>query len=776
MQTKPLYSVVLIAKNEAKVLPRAIESLKEFMGRGGDVNIVDTGSTDGTADLARSLGCRVKEVGAKYIHVITEEEAKAINDRFIVENEMAILAPGDKYFDFAAARNDSVSMADCDWVCTMDCDEILTKMDIDKIDEIIKNPNLGQLEYNFVFSHDHYGNELIKFVQSKFYKRTKMNWVGIIHEMVTPIQGCTEIMDRYFLPEDIFKLEHWQNQETPRGGYLKGLAVDCFEHQEKDRNSHYFARELWWNGRPWSAAKEFKRHVEMDRWPAEKAESMLFLGDIYGAMGHPKEQIEWFARALDTDPTRREPLIKLAQTYMRRNQPIPANFYATAALELPWHGFYGSNKSFYENEPHEILYWAKGWMGDREGAKKHILKCLEYQRENPQYLRDTQFYFDYAANNIAGWFSFKEQLFMFNAGRMMESAIELGSWKGKSTYALCKSGCPDVTAIDTWKGSEFEPEAHAEAKTGSVEAEFRKNLKDFPNLKIIKADINDAVKNVPDKSVDMVFIDAGHTYEEVKNDILKWKDKARILLCGHDYVSGWPGVKQAVDELLGGPDELHDTVWVKWLVKPLVSICIPTLGRPEKLNRLLTAIKENAGYDNYEIIVKADEMPPNNVGAPTMLARCVAESKGELVMFLGNDCIPEKNFLREAVWEMARRFPEMDGMIGLHDSYWKGELGHVAPHWLASKKLLPYLGGNFFDTDFYHTGVDNLLLLRCEKIGKYKWSEKSKITHDHPIHNGFTSGVDELYQQAYGGPRHDHDDKLYAEKIKEYGLEDHKWI
>lgn len=49
------------------------------------------------------------------------------------------------------------------------------------------------------------------------------------------------------LGEEIFKLEHWQNPETNRGGYLKGLAVDCFQHQEKDRNSHYFSREMFWN-------------------------------------------------------------------------------------------------------------------------------------------------------------------------------------------------------------------------------------------------------------------------------------------------------------------------------------------------------------------------------------------------------------------------------------------------------------------------------------------------------------------------------------------------
>ena len=103
----------------------------------------------------------------------------------------------------------------------------------------------------------------------------------------------TQMMYRVFmLGEEIFLLEHYQNVETNRTGYLRGLAVDCFEHQEKDRNSHYFSREMWWNGRPFSAAKEFIRHIKMDCWNAERAESLLFLSDICGAMAGMKRENE----------------------------------------------------------------------------------------------------------------------------------------------------------------------------------------------------------------------------------------------------------------------------------------------------------------------------------------------------------------------------------------------------------------------------------------------------------------------------------------------------
>jgi len=763
---KPLFSVVAISRNESKVLPRLFASLQEFKDRGGKFYVTDTGSTDNTVKILQDWGAIVDQVGDKFLHKITKDQAKNINDQFIVENEFPVVNEGESYFDFASARNNTVGNAGTDWVCTVDCDEELTKLDIDKLNQIISNPDIAHLEYNFVFSHFPDGSELIKFVQSKFFDRRKMEWVGIIHEILTPKAPGTKPQ---FVTEDIFKLEHWQNGETNRTGYLRGLAVDCFEHPDKDRNSHYFARELWWQGRPWSAAKEFKRHIAMNAWPAERAESMLFLGDIYGAMEKKEEQIEWFHKALQTDPGRREPLMKLAQTYMRRKEWTPANFYATAALELPWAGYYGSPKSFYTNEPHEILFQAKGWLGDIPGAQKHLLKCLEYQPQNPWYLFNTQFYFEYKDNGIDGWMGFDELTYLYDTAKKMESVCEIGSWKGRSTHALA-SGCKNVTAVDNWKGSSEEKDlTHGK----DVFEEFKKNMSAFKDLIIERGDSANVAKKIPNGLFDMVFIDATHDYEHVLEDIRAWKPKAKLMICGHDYCDAWPGVRQAVNEELGGPDEVHGTIWVKWLHKPKVSICIPTLARPEKLQRLLDAIKKNAEYDNYEIIVKSDQMPPNNVGAPTMLAKCVEESTGELVMFLGNDCIPQPGFLREAVWEMIRRFPELDGMVGLHDSYWQKR--HVAPHWLASKKLLPKLDGYFFWPGYHHTGCDNELMARCEMMGKYTWAEKSNIVHDHPIHNGFTSGVDELYQQAYGGPRHEEDNKLYEKRAKKYGFADRKW-
>ncbi len=758
------FSVLVIARNEEKTLPRLLRSLDGFMSKGGDVVVVDTGSTDNTVRIAQSYACNVFEEGDRFLKTISHPLAYQINRKFVADDEAPVVQPEDKLFDFAAARNFAASMAKCDMVSWADADEVFTKLDLDKISERIAS-GVEAFRYHFVFSHDQFGNPAIKFIQSKFYNRRKQEWVGIVHEV---LQGDARIED---LPEDIFLLEHWQNPETNRTGYLKGLALDCYLNPSKDRQSHYFGREMVWTGRPKSAIKELLRHVDMNGWPSERAQSMIFIGDAHGLLNHPQEQMDWYNRAFYNDSSRREALIKMACFYRHNNNPQATAVYAAAALQIPWNEFYANEWSHYHNLPHELLYWAKGWMGDIAGAQEHILKAMSWAPFHPAYLRDTKYYFEYPDQGIEGWMRFEELQYLYNTAKTMNSIVELGSWKGRSTHALC-SGCKDghVTAVDHFKGSEGEDAQHWEAKQGdTVYQQFRNNTKGFSNLTTLQTSTLQAAAAMPKGTLfDMVFIDAEHTYEGVKADIEAWKPVARILICGHDYCPQWPGVVKAVDETVGPPDGVAGSIWYKWIKRPMVSIVIPTLGREEKLKRLLKAIKENADYDNYEVIVKQDHFPPRNLGVPKILKMGVDESHGDLVMYLGNDCIPKPGFLREAVFTMIREFPEMDGLVGLNDGYWEGEF---ATHWLASKKLLPMLDGEFFNCDYFHTGCDNELTERCRKAGKYVWAPKAEVFHDHPVQKGFhDEDMDDVYRLAYRADHHQHDLDLLAHRSVVLGL------
>ena len=383
-KNKPLFSVCLIMRNEELTLPKMIGSLKEFQERGGEIWTLDTGSTDRSIEVAKGLGCKVEAVGDKFRINIDEGLANKVNAKFIIDGEKPVLKAGDSLFNFGAARNYIVDFPKNDMVAMPDCDEVFTKIDLDKVDEAIGD-GFEQLEYEFVFSHDAVGNPVIKFKHCKFYDRRKMKWAGIIHEVLS---GPAK---RVYLGEDVIKLEHYQNAATNRSGYLKGLAIDCYNHPEKDRNSHYFARELFYLGRHKSAIKEFKNHISMGRWGTEAAQSMLFVGDCYKAIGDFDEMIKWYGKSVEKE-ARREPLMRLAEYYSGKDMHSQVIVYCQAALAITQLPFYSNHQPYYEHTPHELLYLAYWQTGDKEKSKEHYLKALAFFPNNPRYISDGQFY------------------------------------------------------------------------------------------------------------------------------------------------------------------------------------------------------------------------------------------------------------------------------------------------------------------------------------------------------------------------------------------------
>jgi beta-1,4-mannosyl-glycoprotein beta-1,4-N-acetylglucosaminyltransferase len=132
--------------------------------------------------------------------------------------------------------------------------------------------------------------------------------------------------------------------------------------------------------------------------------------------------------------------------------------------------------------------------------------------------------------------------------------VEVGCWKGRSSIYMATMIANAEKNIDFYCIDTFE---------GSVE---HKNLADLKNIydiflsnidpvkKYIKhiknSSINSSYKFEND-SLDFVFIDASHEYEEVKQDILSWlpKVKKNGVLAGHDYHHD--DVRIAVNEILG---------------------------------------------------------------------------------------------------------------------------------------------------------------------------------------------------------------------------------
>jgi len=98
-------------------------------------------------------------------------------------------------------------------------------------------------------------------------------------------------------------------------------------------------------------------------------------------------------------------------------------------------------------------------------------------------------------------------------------------------------------------------------------------LKYGGRLKPIQGHSHNVHGNIPNNSLDFVFIDASHDYNSVYKDINYYKPKLKPngWLCGHDM--DFPGVNKAVNELL--PNNHHigpNNVWFTCLDK---SVPIP---------------------------------------------------------------------------------------------------------------------------------------------------------------------------------------------------------
>jgi glycosyltransferase involved in cell wall biosynthesis len=183
---------------------------------------------------------------------------------------------------------------------------------------------------------------------------------------------------------------------------------------------------------------------------------------------------------------------------------------------------------------------------------------------------------------------------------------------------------------------------------------------------------------------------------------------------------------------------------------PLVSICIPVV-RPQNMDRLLESIKTNAGFDDYEVVWEEDK---ERIGCPKKLKELVEKSRGELICFLGDDVDPQPDFLKVAVG-LIKTSDRL--LIGMNDTQ-----SHHSAHWLASKKLLPLIGGEFFHTGYFHNFCDDELRHRAQRLDKFFFATDSIVKHNHPVYG--TAVMDDDYKRVLDKERWAHDQKLFMER------------
>ena len=145
--------------------------------------------------------------------------------------------------------------------------------------------------------------------------------------------------------------------------------------------------------------------------------------------------------------------------------------------------------------------------------------------------------------------------------------IEVGSWVGESAVAMAsqlKDGGA-VFCVDTFEGDgSTDPINRAIAALGSdaIEDIFYQNTNGLP-IRLLKGKSLVVAKKLDPQEADLVWVDAGHTYEDAKADIEAWWNHVADdgWIGGDDYSEYYPGVQQAVAEFFadrGVPVRLVD--------------------------------------------------------------------------------------------------------------------------------------------------------------------------------------------------------------------------
>jgi tetratricopeptide (TPR) repeat protein len=196
----------MIVRDEAHNLPRSLRPLAHLFDQ---ALVLDTGSGDNSADLARSMGAEVH--------------------RFIWQD------------DFALARNRAVELASADWLLWLDADNCLTRPEEDI--KIIRS--LLSREPAIIWATERVtrSNEMLE-QKRIFPRRPEVRFAGRIHEQLIHPADWPQRRSQVII-------DHWGYQDPEqmrrKGIYYLGLLLQSLEDDPDDYYARYQAARCYFN-------------------------------------------------------------------------------------------------------------------------------------------------------------------------------------------------------------------------------------------------------------------------------------------------------------------------------------------------------------------------------------------------------------------------------------------------------------------------------------------------------------------------------------------------
>jgi len=341
----------MIVKNEVKVLPRLIRSVKDYIDY---YVIVDTGSTDDTIELIR------REMAGYGIEGEVHERPWV---NFGVNRQQAL--------ELAVAADKA------DWLLFIDADEELG----------VSDPKFYEkLEPGVSYEIEKHQNDVRYSVRHLVNVRgSEFRWQGPVHNYLVVVEG-----ERHFeVRKDVWIVYHHaqgakshgvtQEQKFLRDAKL--LEEELVRDPTDSRSQYYLAQSYKDAGLPERALEAYKKRASMENgWDEEQFLAQLEAGRMCLQLEKSEpEVLGTLLGAYTLRPTRAEPLFELARYYRGKKGYAMATLFAKAGLQtaLPKDDRLFVVESVYSWRLLDELGVAAYWVRDYATSKSACEALLE---------------------------------------------------------------------------------------------------------------------------------------------------------------------------------------------------------------------------------------------------------------------------------------------------------------------------------------------------------------------------------------------------------------
>jgi glycosyltransferase involved in cell wall biosynthesis len=377
----PLLVVVLMVKNEAAVIT---DTLQPFVDGGvHDFVIFDTGSTDGTQEIAREF---FREHNLPSTHIVEEP-----------------------FVDFSTSRNRALAvteelfpqatfmlMPDAEWY--MHNAEALVRFC-----ECHKNDFFDSY---FVSIR----NTTMAFYVSRLIRcRTGIHFVGAVHEVLNKLTIVNVPDECYFewrpsRKGQVKSAQRWQRD--------RDLLLKSYEQNPCDARTLFYLAQTYECLGDWENAYIFyEKRAVIRGWDEENFMTQFRLGNVAehlrdahdsatldrathdGASSYPLA-IRHYLEAFSLRPHRAEPLIKIADYYLKRDEMALAFLFAERAAKIPYpvKDRLFVEKYMYDFVRYDILGRCAWYVGEYEIGEWAVRQALKVKPESAYLKRNLKSY------------------------------------------------------------------------------------------------------------------------------------------------------------------------------------------------------------------------------------------------------------------------------------------------------------------------------------------------------------------------------------------------